>query len=78
MLSEPHIAGSELGELQHAIWKRQFTALRDGDRFFYSNDPTLVTIASRYKVSYKTTLAQIIERNTDADVPDEVFFAIDR
>jgi hypothetical protein len=78
MLSEPHIAGSEFGELQHAIWKRQFAALRDGDRFFYSNDPTLVTIASRYKVSYKTTLAQIIERNTDADVPDEVFFAIDR
>lgn len=77
MLSEPHLAGSEFGELQAAMWTRQFTALRDGDRFFYANDPTLSTIRSRYGISYRSTLAQIIERNTDASVPDAVFFATD-
>ena len=39
MLAEPHVLGTEFGELQLAIWKRQFQALRDGDRFFYLNDP---------------------------------------
>ena len=33
--------GTEFGELQLAIWKRQFEALRDGDRFFYAADPVL-------------------------------------
>ena len=33
--------GTEFGELQLAIWKQQFEALRDGDRFFYLNDPAL-------------------------------------
>ncbi|MFY9586912.1 MAG: peroxidase family protein, partial [Actinomycetota bacterium] len=75
MLSEPHLPGSEFGELQAAAWTRQFTALRDGDRFFYANDPTLTMIRSRYGISYRSTLAQIIERNTDASVPDAVFFA---
>ena len=34
MVSEPHLAGTELGPLQLAIWKRQFGVLEDGDRFF--------------------------------------------
>jgi hypothetical protein len=77
MLSEPHRAGSEFGELQDAIWKRQFASLRDGDRFFFANDPTLATIASRFGISYRSTLGEIIERNTDALVPAAVFFATD-
>ena len=39
MVAERHVPGTEFGELQLAIWKRQFQALRDGDRFFYGNDP---------------------------------------
>ena len=39
MLSEKHVAGSEFGPLQAAIWKEQFTALRDGDRFFLQHGP---------------------------------------
>ncbi len=46
MVAEPHVTGTEFGPLQLAIWKRQFTALRDGDRFFYANDPELVRSAS--------------------------------
>ena len=41
MVAEPHVAGTEFGKLQLAIWKKQFAALRDGDRFFYRNDPVL-------------------------------------
>jgi hypothetical protein len=29
------------------MWKRQFEALRDGDRFFYLNDPELATVRAR-------------------------------
>jgi hypothetical protein len=34
LMSEPHVPGAELGELQLAIMTKQFQALRDGDRFF--------------------------------------------
>src|SRR6266536_2693083 len=44
MQAEKHVAGSELGPLQLAIWKKQFEALRDGDRFFYLNNPGLSSI----------------------------------
>ena len=43
--------GSEFGELQRAMWKRQFEALRDGDRFFYLNDPVLREIEQRYGIT---------------------------
>jgi peroxidase len=75
MLAEPHARGSDLGELQRAIFKRQFEALRDGDRFFYANDPQLATIRRRYGISYRHTLAQIVRMNTAAVVPDDVFRA---
>jgi hypothetical protein len=32
MVSERHVGGTEFGELQRAIWREQFEALRDGDR----------------------------------------------
>ena len=47
MVAEPHVPGTEFGELQLAIWTRQFEALRDGDRFFYGNDPGLSLIRRR-------------------------------
>jgi hypothetical protein len=66
MLAEPHVAGTEFGELQLAIWTKQFLALRDGDRFFYGNDQGLSTIKSQYGIDFHTTLGQLIARNTDA------------
>jgi hypothetical protein len=73
MVSEPHVQGSDLGPLQRAFWKRQFAALRDGDRLFYLNDPALERINDRYGVTYKHSLAQIVEANTDADVASDIF-----
>jgi peroxidase len=74
MVAEPHVRGSELGELQLAIWTDQFERLRDGDRFFYANDPFLKYFEYRYGVSARHTLAEVIAANTDADeLSDDVF-----
>jgi Animal haem peroxidase len=65
MVAEPRVPGSELGELQLAIWKRQFEALRDGDRFFYRNDPVLTMIQQRFGIDYRHDLGDLIALNTD-------------
>lgn len=75
MVSEKHVAGTEFGELQLAMWKQQFTALRDGDRFFYLNDPALTDIERTYGVSYRHTLAELIALDTGATVQADVFHA---
>jgi hypothetical protein len=75
MSAESHLPGVEFGELQLAIWKKQFEALRDGDRFFYGTDPILRLIEREYGISYRRTLAQVIEANTDAEVAASVFEA---
>jgi hypothetical protein len=75
MLAEPHVMGSELGPLQLAIWKRQFEALRDGDRFYYANDPLLTQIEQAYGITYKHTLAELIRLNVGTNVADDVFAA---
>jgi hypothetical protein len=77
MISERHVRGSEFGELQLAMWKQQFQALRDGDRFFYLNDPELRNIERQYGITYRRTLGQIIEQNTGIDVQDNVFEAVE-
>jgi peroxidase len=76
--SEPKVPGTEFGETNLAVWTKQFTALRDGDRFFFENDlPTLNNIKSTYGIDFRTTLGQLIGRNTDAktaaDIHDNVF-----
>lgn len=76
MLSEPHVQGSEFGELQLAIWTREFTNLRDGDRFFYGNDPGLTELRWFYGLDFRRTLADVIADNTDVgadELNDNVF-----
>ena len=75
MVAEPHVAGTELGPLQLAVWKRQFQALRDGDRFYFENDPVLDKIQQAYGISYRHTLAELIKLNTGATVAPDVFVA---
>ena len=70
MVAEPHVPGSDLGELQLAMWKRQFEAVRDGDRFFYLDDPSLETIRRRFGIDYRRSLREIIVANTDLDDAD--------
>jgi hypothetical protein len=73
MLSERHVRGTEFGPLQLAMWKKQFEALRDGDRFFYANDPLLVTIRRVYGIDYRRSLADIIELDSGTKVRANVF-----
>ncbi|HEY6889264.1 MAG TPA: peroxidase family protein, partial [Solirubrobacter sp.] len=73
MLSERHVPGTEFGELQLAIFKRQFEALRDGDRFFYRNDPVLAGIERDYGISAHRTLGQLIADNTGLSTRADVF-----
>ena len=75
MVSERHVRGTEFGELQLEMWKQQFSALRDGDRFFYANDPELREIERSYGISYRHTLAELIALNTGATVQANVFKA---
>jgi hypothetical protein len=77
-IAEKHIPGTEFGELELAIWTKQFTALRDGDRFFFENDlSTLNNIRNTYGIDFRKRLSDIIALNTDADtataVHDNVF-----
>lgn len=78
MACEARLPDSELGELQAAMWSREFASLRDGDRFFYENNPALGFIRDTFGVDFRTTLGDVIARNTD--IPREqlagnVFFA---
>jgi hypothetical protein len=75
MVSEKHVAGTEFGPLQLAIWRKQFSALRDGDRFFYLNDPVLTTISQTYGITYRHTLSELIALDGGVTVPPNVFKA---
>jgi hypothetical protein len=77
MVSEKHVAGTEFGPLQRAIWKKQFEALRDGDRYFYLNDPELQTIRQSYGIDYRHTLAELIQLDAGTTVEPDVFEAAD-
>ncbi|GAA3849667.1 hypothetical protein GCM10022243_14510 [Saccharothrix violaceirubra] len=77
MMSEPPVPGTEFGELQLAIWKRQFEALRDGNRFHYQNDPVLSLLNQRYGIDYRQSLTTLIAKNTDIPrnhLPQNPFF----
>jgi hypothetical protein len=75
MVSEKHVPGTEFGPLQLAIWKKQFEALRDGDRYFYLNDPALTTIRQSYGITYRHALAELIQLDAGVTVQPNVFKA---
>ena len=74
-LAEDHVPGAMLGETFHAIIVDQFTRLRDGDRFWFENDPYFLANQGLLDELRDTTLADIIRRNTPIgdEMPDDVF-----
>ncbi|QDT40801.1 peroxidase [Gimesia alba] len=71
-LAEDHLPGSSMGETFTAIIVDQFERLRDGDRFWYEN----VFSGAALKEIDGTTLADVIERNSDVSgLQENVFFA---
>src|SRR5205807_2022142 len=73
MLSERHVAGTEFGELQLAMWKKQFEALRDGDRFFYERDPALTVIRAVFGIDYRVSLSDIVRLDTGVTLQPDLF-----
>jgi hypothetical protein len=73
MLAEAHVSGADVGPLVKAILVKQFTALRDGDRFFYLNES--FNSAELSLIQQGNTLAKVIENNTPiTNLQDNVFF----
>ena len=61
--------------MELAIWKKQFQALRDGDRFFYLNDPVLNMTRQTYGIDYRRSLAELIKLDAGETVQANVFKA---
>ena len=74
-LAEDHMEGAMVGETFHAIIADQFTRLRDGDRFWFENDPYFLANQEVLDELRRTTLADIVRRNTsiDDEIPDDLF-----
>lgn len=73
-LAEDHMNNAMFGPTVMAIVKRQFKALRDGDRFFYENDPWL-TPDEKNEIR-GTRLSDIIRRNTGINSIDDDIFIV--
>tara|TARA_R110002073_G_scaffold41466_5_gene117065 strand:- start:2129 stop:4402 length:2274 start_codon:yes stop_codon:yes gene_type:complete len=70
LLAEDHADDSSLGETASTIIADQFERIRDGDRFYYEN-----TLSDReIRVIENTTLADVIQRNTDINSLQENVF----
>jgi hypothetical protein len=73
MLAEDHLPDSALGETMDALIRDQFTRLRDGDPFYYENDPELDGVEFELAT---TKLSHVILRNTEIEsLQCNVFFA---
>jgi len=74
MLAEDYMPESMMGNTLIVILEEQFRRLRDGDKFYYQNDPEL-TIQQKAQIR-QTTLRDIIMRNSSiAVMQDDVFKA---
>lgn len=73
LFAEPNAAGSSLPETVIRIMASQFEDLRDGDIYFYLNDPYLSS--DDLSLITSSSLANVIERNTSArSMQSNVFF----
>ncbi len=76
MLAEDPIPGTSVGPTLHAVIGNQFERLRDGDRFFYTQDAFLQSPEAQAVLDLEeVTLANIIRWNTGIfNIQDNVFF----
>lgn len=72
-LAEDTVDGAAVGELTRAALVEQFVRLRDGDRFWWRNDPAHILREMRDEIE-ETTLGDILNRNTSGiSFPGDVF-----
>jgi peroxidase len=76
ILSEDHLPGTSVGLTMQQILKTQFERLRDGDYYYYLNDPYLPFLV-RNQVK-NTKLSDVLKRNTTlTSLQSNVFFTQD-
>ena len=76
-MSEDHLPNAIFGEGLDAALSLQFEALRDGDRYYYENDPAFTP--DEINELKSTKLSEIILRNTDIElIQENVFIAVPR
>ncbi len=76
-MSEDHDASTIVGEGLGTILKMQFGFVRDGDRYYFENDPAFT--ADEITALKNTKLSEIILRNTVIELLQEnVFIAVPR
>lgn len=75
LLSESHMSNALFGETVMAIMKRQFNILRNGDRYYYENDPAFT--ADEINTIKQTRLKDIIMRNTGVNTMQENVFLME-
>lgn len=75
-LAEEHLPGAMVGETIFTVVRDQFIRLRDGDRFWYRNDPFFTSNPDLLAEVAATKLSDIIRRNTkiDTEIQDDVFY----
>lgn len=66
MLAEERMDNALFGELVMKIMEEQFRVIRDGDRYYYENDPTLTPI-EKYDIKH-TRLYHVLMRNTNLSI----------
>jgi len=72
LMAEDHLSGKSIGKTIDAIIRTQFENLRDGDYYYYLNDPEL---ASTMYLVQNSRLGDVIARNSSANnFQDNVFF----
>ena len=73
-LAEDHMSSALFGESVMAIMTKQFTMLRDGDRFYYESDKELSK--GEVEAIKNTRLVDIMRRNSNAtNLQEKVFLA---
>lgn len=73
LLAENQLPNAAIGATLNAILSDQFSKLRDGDFYFFMNDPAF-TISQRFVIN-NTTLSDVIQRNTNiVNIKNQVFY----
>jgi len=66
MLAEERMSGALFGPTVTRIMAMQFANIRDGDRFYYENDPSI--FPEDREAIKKTRMVNVVMRNTDIDL----------
>lgn len=73
VLAEDRLSGKSVGKTVHAMLKSQFGKLRDGDYYFYKNDPYLSSTIRNQIIN--TKMSDVAMRNTSlTSLQSNVFF----